>query len=370
MKRSSGKVVARAVGGAGLVAAALAAPTVAGLPTAAAQQGTGGANSCSPRVTANAFSDALDKTVVGGVTLGGLSAMTPDRRPGTWSAIVDNRATEPSRIWTFTDTKNPVVAGDPLVLKRPDGAPYDGATADNEGLVVLPGGDYLVSSESEPSIRVFGRDGVQTSALDVPARFGVTGRTPEGEATANATLEGLAIAPSGRQVIAAMEDALSGDGDATLHRFLVYDRDRRGGWVLSRQIAYRAAPGRRVPEVAAYRDGSLLVQEASFAAATGNHVELYAVPNALRATDVTGWDDLSLAPAGVVAPKQFVADITACPSLGATAKQPQINPLLDNYEGMAVTGGRHGAHTVTLISDDNFGATQITRILTLTARLP
>jgi hypothetical protein len=72
----------------------------------------------------------------------------------------------------------------------------------------------------------------------------VTGTTPAGQATSNATLEGLTIARSGREIIVAMEGALSGDvsaaGDATLHRFLVYDRDRQGSWLLTKQIAYRA----------------------------------------------------------------------------------------------------------------------------------
>ena len=50
---------------------------------------------------------------------------------------------------------------DPLVLKKPDGTAYNGQNSDNEGLAVLPDGDYLVSSETEPSIRIYGRDGVQ-----------------------------------------------------------------------------------------------------------------------------------------------------------------------------------------------------------------
>src|SRR5262249_44326486 len=159
-------------------------------------------------------------------------------------------------IWFFRNLGDPTVVRDPLVLKRPDGTPYDGTNSDNEGLAVLPDGDYLVSSETEPSIRIFGRDGVQKASLPVPARFAVRGSTPDGEATSNATLEGLTISPSGREVIAAMEGALSGDvsssGDATLHRFLVYDADRHGNWALTKQLAYRTDPGMRVPEVAAY----------------------------------------------------------------------------------------------------------------------
>ena len=118
------------------------------------------------------------------------------------------------------------------MLKKPDGTPYDGTNSDNEGLAVLPDGDYLVSSETEPSIRIYDRTGVQQASLPVPARFAVTGTTPDGQATSNATLEGLTISRSGTEIIAAMEGALSGDvsasGDATLHRFLVYDQGRTG----------------------------------------------------------------------------------------------------------------------------------------------
>ncbi|MDQ2845624.1 MAG: hypothetical protein M3Y77_04570 [Actinomycetota bacterium] len=35
--------------------------------------------------------------------------------------------------------------------------------------------------------------------------------------------------------------------------------------------------------------------------------------------------------------KRLVADVTKCPTLGAKAKQPQTNPLMDNYEGMTTT---------------------------------
>jgi hypothetical protein len=69
------------------------------------------------------------------------------------------------------------------VLRKPDGTAYDGTNPDNEGLAVLPDGDYLVSSETEPSIRIYGRDGVQKASLPIPARFAVTGTTPAGQAT-------------------------------------------------------------------------------------------------------------------------------------------------------------------------------------------
>jgi hypothetical protein len=293
--------------------------------------------------------------------VGGLSSLAYDRRRHAWASTVDNHATDPSRIWFFRNLSQPRLVGSPLVLRRPDGAPYDGATADDEGLAVLPDGRFVVSSESEPSIRIFGRDGVQQASLPVPARFAVTGTTAAGEATANATLEALTLSPDGRHLIAAMEGALSGDvaadGDATLHRFLVYQRGRHG-WTLQRQLAYRAEPGQRIPEIAAVGRHDLIVEEAAFDPAVGNTVQLY----------------LSAARASVVAPKHLLADLVRCPTLGATSKETQVNPLLDNYEGMAVTGvhrGRHGAHRVgvSLISDDNFSDTQTTRVLNLTVTL-
>jgi hypothetical protein len=322
---------------------------------------------CAPAAKAVSYSDGLDKLVYDGVTLGGLSNMAWDKRSGAWVSTVDNHATDPARIWFWRDPSAAHVVGDPLVLRAPDGTAYDGTTSDNEGLAVLPDGDFLVSSETEPSIRIFGRDGVQKASLPVPARFAVT---PAGEATVNATLEGLTLTPSGDRIIASMEGALAGDTNATLHRFLVYDLGRHGKWSLTAHWAYAADAGQRIPEVVAYGHDSLLVMEASFVAATGNAVKLYAVPSTRHATNVSAVTDLATLPATAILGKRLVADLVTCPTMGATAKQPQTNPLMDNYEGMAVVPARHGSYTVHVISDDNFGATQITRVLTLSANLP
>ncbi len=115
---------------------------------------------------------------------------------------------------------------------------------------------------------------MQQASLPIPARFAVTGTTPAGQATSNATLEGLTISRSGQEIVSSMEGALSGDvsasGDATSHRFLVYDQDRHGTWHLTKQIAYRTETGNRIPEVQAYGRDSLLVEEAAFSATAGN----------------------------------------------------------------------------------------------------
>jgi uncharacterized protein len=356
--------------------AALALASLSSAPGAVAQPSRAGVadRACAPAAAALGFSDSLDKLVRNGAELGGLSSLAFDSRSHAWVSAVDNNGTDPARIWFFRDLTHPTVVRDPLVLKRPDGTPYDGTNSDNEGLAVLPNGDYVVSSETEPSIRIYGRDGVQKASLPVPAQFAVTGTTPAGEATNNATLEGLTVTPSGREIIAAMEGALSGDvsstGDATAHRFLVYDETSHGTWRLAQQIGYRTDTGMRIPEVVAYRNDSVVVEEASFAVATGNAVDLYAVTGLGHARDVSGVANLSTAPARDFVTKKLVANLVDCPTLGAQAKETQTNPLLDNFEGMAVTGRAFGLTGISMISDDNFSAAQTTRVLNLVARLP
>jgi hypothetical protein len=323
-----------------------------------------------------AFSDGLDKAVVHGVTVGGLSDIARDPRTGLYASTVDNHLEDPSRIWFWDQPEHARIVGRPLVLRAPDGTPYTGETADNEGLAILPSGRYVVSSETEPSVRIFGRGGLQRAELPVPARFQVA---PAGEATANATLEGLTVTPDGRHVVASMEGTLSGDvgagGNSTYRRFLIYHHDAGAGWVLGRQVGYQVQPGNRIAEVQAYGRDGLLVLEAAFDGTAGNAVELYAVHTS-GAPNVSGVDDLASAPASDVMTKTLVADVTDCPSLGATAKEPQANPLMDNYEGMSVAPwswpclGCPRVWQVTLISDDNFSATQTTRVLSLTAKLP
>jgi hypothetical protein len=363
-------------------AAASAALTLAPAVSANAQPaaGTGQATvaglasrACPPSGFAVSFSDSLDKLVYHGVELGGLSSLAYDARSAAWVSAVDNHGTDPARIWFFRNLAHPAVTRDPLVLRKPDGTAYDGTNSDNEGLAVLPDGDYLVSSETEPSIRIYGRDGVQKASLPIPARFAVTGTTPDGQATSNATLEGLTISRSGHEIISSMEGALSGDvsasGDATFHRFLVYDQARNGTWQLTKQIAYRTETGNRIPEVQAYGRDSLLVEEAAFSTTAGNSEELYAVKNAGSAPDVSNVANLSQAPASDVVGKKLVANLVQCPTLGAPSRETQANPLLDNYEGMTIVGGP-GLAAVSLISDDNFSATQFTRVLNLLVKLP
>jgi hypothetical protein len=319
------------------------------------------------------YSDALNKLPVDGDTVGGLSALSWDARRDAYGAVVDHSTGELAKIWFFKDPADPKVVGS-LVLRKPDGTAYDETDFDGEGLTVLADGDYLVSSETEPSVRDFNRQGIEQFSLTVPARFQVA---PAGQATSNATLEGLSVSPDGRTVYAAMEGVLSGDvdsatGDANDRRILIYRRNHDGGYDLAKEVGYRVDPGNRISEIAAYGSHGLLVLEAAFTAGFGNTIEVYAAKDALHSPDVTAIGDLGDAPAKDLAKKALMVDVGQCPSLGATAPEQQPNGILDNYEGMSFVPGsdRSGINEILLISDDNFSAAQNTRVLRLDVKLP
>lgn len=163
-----------------------------------------------------------------------------------------------------------------------------------------------------------------------------------------------------------MEYAISGDS-AGIVRFQTWTR-HHGRFRLAAQYAYRTDAGLGVPEVQATPDGRLLVLERGFTAGVGNTVRLYEA-DLRHATDTSTVENLTGQPDVRLIRKTLLTDIAACPSLGATAKQPQPNPLLDNIEGMTITGRDHtGRLKVLLVSDDNQNPAQTTRFYYLRVR--
>jgi hypothetical protein len=327
--------------------------TAAG-PTAQAQGHDVVPHACSPLVNIDGFSDALDKTVFDGTYVGNLSALAVDT-DGRIAALSDR-----SSLFTLdAATKTPA-----SVVQLAD---ESGAALDSEALVIDRDGTRLITSETEPSIRRYTRDGVITGRLPVPAALQVA---PAGRATKNLTFEGLALQPGGRTLVASMEGALSGDSN-DLVRLQTWQRQGlKQEFQLSRQYGYRVDTGLGISEITATGDGRLLVLERGYTSGVGNTVRLY-LADLRGATDTSGTDSLTGQDGIRLVGKTLLADIADCPSLGATAKQPQPNPLLDNIEGLAVTGHAPGGRLrLLLVSDDNQNAAQITRLYSLTARLP
>ncbi|MFH9004658.1 esterase-like activity of phytase family protein [Streptomyces afghaniensis] len=331
-----------------LFTAGLAAATC--LTAAGPAQAHDSGHACSPAVSIDGFSDALDKTTYENTYVGNFSALAMDR-DGSLAALSDRSSL--FRLDARTLKPRSVI---PL-------ADENGTALDSEGLAVARDGTYLISSETEPSIRRYSRTGRLLDRLPVPNALRVS---PAGRAQPNGTFEGLTLLPGGRTLLASMEYALSGD-DSTIVRFQTWRRTAHGHFALGAQYAYRTDPGLGVPEVQATPDGRLLVLERGFTSGVGNTVRLY-LADPRGATDTSTIGTLPAHPEARLIRKTLLTDLAACPSLGATAKQPQPNPLLDNIEAMTITGQTKNALKVLLASDDNENKTQTTRFYALRVR--
>ena len=331
--------------------AAAASLTAAGTAHADSATDSVADHACSPTVSIDRFSDALDKTTYDGTFVGNFSALALDR-DGSLAALSDRSAL--FRLDARTLAPKSVV---PL-------ADENGAALDSEGLVIEHDGTRLITSETEPSVRRYSTDGRILDRLPVPSSLLVA---PAGRATTNQTFEGLTLLPGGRTLLASMEYAISGDS-AGIVRFQTWTRTRGDHFRLAAQYAYRTDTGLGVPEVQALPDGRLLVLERGFTPGVGNTVRLY-LADPRHATDTSGIENLTGQDGVRLVKKTLLTDIAACPTLGATAKQPQPNPLLDNIEGMVVTGHDKGRLKVLLVSDDNQNAVQTTRFSYLRVRV-
>lgn len=331
--------------------AGLAAATCLTAAGPAGAANSGDNHACSPSVAIDRFSDALDKTTYDGTFVGNFSALAVDR-DGSIAALEDR-----SSLFDL----------DPVTLQPRRAvhlADEKGADLDSEGLVVEGDGTRLVTSETEPSVRRYSADGRILDRFPVPSSLLVA---PAGRATSNQTFEGLTLLPGGHTLLASMEDAISGDSTGVV-RFQTWTRTKGGHFRLAAQYAYRTDAGLGVPEVRATPDGRLLVLERGFTAGVGNTVRLY-LADLRHATDTSGIENLTGQSGVRLIKKSLLTDIADCPSLGATAKQPQPNPLLDNIEGMTITGrDRAGRLKVLLVSDDNQNPAQTTRFYYLRVR--
>ncbi|MEV0906226.1 esterase-like activity of phytase family protein [Streptomyces hokutonensis] len=309
-------------------------------------------NACSSTVSIDRFSDALDKTTYDGTFVGNFSALAVDK-DGSLAALedrsslfdLDAKTLQPKRVVPLADE--------------------NGAALDSEGLVVDRDGTRLITSETEPSIRRYSVDGKILDRLPVPSSLLVA---PAGRAVSNQTFEGLTLLPGGRTLLASMEYPIAGDTSGAV-RFQTWTRTKGDHFKPAAQYAYKTdAAFLGVPEVQALPDGRLLVLERGFTSGVGNTVRLY-LADPRHATDTSGIDTLTGQPGVRLVKKTLLADIADCPSLGATAKQPQPNPLLDNIEGMVITGREKGRLKVLLVSDDNQNAVQTTRFYYLRVRV-
>ncbi|MDL5158438.1 esterase-like activity of phytase family protein [Actinomycetospora termitidis] len=272
-------------------------------------------NACSPSTTIESFSDVLEGQVAN------LSALAA-RPDGTIYVLSDR-----SVLYTLDAGATRPLASVPLA--DPAAKPLD-----SESLVVDPDGTLTIGDETGPQVLRYAPDGRLLGSLGIPAD--VVGRTQD-----NASFEGLARQPDG-SLVASLEKPLTGETDTRL--VTIPDGP---------QVSVPLAPGLGIAELVALGDGRLLALERGYDEATGNTVHLVLL-------------DPRTNPAG----STLVADLGACPTLGATSQQAQRNPLLDNVEGMTITGRTpDGALELLLVSDDNDNPEQVTRTYRLRVAL-
>lgn len=307
---------------------------------------------CSPSVTLERFSDVLDKTTFQGTYVGNLSGLAVDT-DGRIAALSDR-----SSLFTL----DPVTWRPTAVLALAD---EKGQALDSEAIAIDPDGTRLITSEVEPSVRRYTREGSLVGQLPVPDSLRVA---PAGRAKKNSTFEGITLASDGQKLISSMEGPLSGDS-RDLVRFQTWDRGAavfRAG----RQLGYRVDQDLGVDEIAATGDGRLLVLERGFTGGFGNTVRLY-LADPRPASDVSTVLNLAGGPDVRLVGKTLLADVGRCPDLGAKTRQPQPNPLLDNIEGMTITARNpDGSLGLLLVSDDNQNPNQKTRLYQFNVRLP
>ena len=302
----------------------------------------------------------VDLPRIGATT--GLSGATYDAATRTLFAIPDV-APRLVPLVAAEDLKSFTV-GAPIALTGRPGAEWDG-----EAVVRLGGGFTAVTVETTPLLERFDAKGAYLGAVATPAVYAK-------QASNNKGLESLTVSPSGAFLFTVNESALTTDGSpatksaGTSVRLL--RRDLGSG--ADEQRCYRTEPlgpgtggDMGVSDLLAFGDRELLVLERGYQSDYGNTVRIQRVDFA--ATGPGSADVSGLAALGASTPalaKTLVVDLATLPPSGATNPGKQPNPLLDNYEGLALGPIRaDGRRVVFVISDDNASAKQVARVLVL-----
>lgn len=254
--------------------------------------------------------------------------------------------------------------GTPLPLTGRTDTAWDG-----EGLVRIDSGYVVVTVETEPLVERFDGTGKRTGVVTLPPHFAM-------QAPGNKGMESLTLSPSGRFLFTANEAALTIDGPTPTKTrgtaIRILKRDLTTGTDI--ELAYRTEPlgaggasgDMGVSELAALDDDMLLVLERGFQADYGNTVRIFRVDLRTGAHVET---TPALNDATPVLTKTLVVDIGTLPPGNATHPGPQPNPILDNYEALALGPTLpDGRRLLFVTSDDNASATQVPRVLVLAIR--
>jgi hypothetical protein len=335
---------------------------------------------------------SLPKTKFEETPVGGLSAITYDRKRDRFYVLSDDRSDfAPARFYTFKLNFDAIAAASPQIngveieqvtfITGEDGKPYPKATVDPEGIALSSAGTVFISSEGvtrdriPPFIREFDlKTGQMKRSLPIPDRYfpAFEDNQQIQGVRDNLGFESLTLSPGGYgntvlepfRLFTATESALVADNDfgaseqgATKNRMLHYIAEDSRALLVSEHLYPMEPP----PQGAQYhgltellaidQGGHFLSLERSFGP-NGFTVKLFQLATG-GATDTAALASLKGTPKGVQPiHKKLVLDLT------------QLGIKLDNLEGMTL-GPRlpDGSQSLVMISDDNFNPQQVTQLL-------
>ena len=345
------------------------------------------------------------------VALGGLSGVTYDAVNNRYYAISDDRS-QNARFYTFTldHVTNTVTFTNVVQLKDINGNPFAANSLDPEGIALTGNGTVFISSEGEvrpdlgasrvtnPFIKEFNlTTGQEIRSLAVPKKFNPvvqdtnnnnvvdTGDTQTSGVRNNLAFESLSITPDQKTLFTATESALFQDGaistttTSSRSRIIQYNlvtgQPEKEYLYITDPIAKTPNPSNGsadnglVDLLAIDNRGTLLALERSFAVGQGNTIKIYEI-TLQGATDINTVDSLSSLtadqPAAIQpAQKRLLLNLDTLNLPNSDGNHPTGT---DNIEGLAF-GPKlaDGTQSIVLVSDNNFGATQFTQIITLSA---
>jgi 3-phytase len=319
-------------------------------------------------------------TTFAGTTIGGLSSITYDADRSVYYVLSDDQSQiNPARFYTVSVHVGPGFDASDVhfdavtTLQQPGGGPYPTGGLDPEGLALTKDRELILTSEGNtntllaPFVRRYDLVGDYLADLPVPGYYLPTADHSSG-IRFNLAFESAGVSPNGRFVFTATENALFQDGPAATvangspSRILRYNLQTRS---LDREYLYETDPIFEPPapptqfavngivELLPFNNEHMLSMERSFsvgAPGTGNEIKLYSValPGATNVLGEPSLAGLDVRPAQ----KTLLFDLG---SLGIP---------LDNVEGMTL-GPKlpDGRHSLVLVSDNNFAATQFTQFL-------
>ena len=309
------------------------------------------------------YSDALDGKSFESTKVGALSGLTYDPGRNDYYAVADSGVeSTPARFYTL---KAPLEEGrlvDPVItgvttLRNAQGEPFTGYDFDGEDIAFTRGGDVLIASETEPSIREFSLEGRLLAQLPVPQKFVIE---PKGHGRDKGTFESLALSPNGRSLFTTTEDPLTVDGPNSSEesRRLRVLRYEVGGsldrFEPAEEFFYLTQPGQSVAAIAAPSEDELLVLERRARQVFRVSVE--------GGEDVSGEENLAAAESKPLK-KDLLVDLNYC-EMPNDDEQPY--GALEGLElGLELSKGRR---MLLLQTDDDFTGKHKTRTIALGIR--